>query len=156
MALVWPARFPSPLLKSYSYSNSGDMVIRTKMDNGKVRTRQRLEDAPSIATVQFNMSQFNFGLFEAWFKLKAKNGASWFQMELPKGLGSGIESVRFLGSYKAKMGSHDIWQVNCKLEVQKFSKVHDERAIDLLLAGGDFAQLERAVKALDTSLNFGW
>ena len=131
MSTVWPPLFPSPTLQSYSVSPD-ESIARTKMESGAARQRRRFTSTPSRVNLRWVMDARIFGLFEAWYHYKAKEGAEWIEIDLKNGFGYVSNQARFLAPYSAKLLSGDIWEVVANLEVREM-KIADEATLDFAL-----------------------
>lgn len=135
MSVSWPASFPHPTLQSYSVSPD-ESIARTAMESGVARQRRRFTSVPSKVKVRWMMRSDIFGLFEAWYRLKAKEGAEWVTIELQNGFGYTSNQARFLKPYSSQMLSDNLWEVRADLEVREMA-ILSESDLDFIL-DGDF------------------
>ena len=132
MSIHYPSQFPNPTIQDYGLEPQ-ESIARTKMDSGVARQRRRFTSVPSNVAVRWIMTADIFGLFEAWYRYKAKEGAEWIIIPLQNGLGYQNSEARFVKPYTAKMLSSDLWEVTTSLEVRQMS-VLSEGALDIILS----------------------
>ena len=157
----WPDKLPLPTFEGYGIEPQ-DGVLRTEMEAGPARQRRRYTQTPSRIPVRWRFSQLEFGIFEAWYKWKGKEGATWFSMTLLGGIGMGPHEARFVGSgnspYKASpqrggLGQGARWIVTTTLEIRE-RPVLSEPALNIVLAE-DLARLFAAIDSLHATVHQG-
>ncbi|OAN64793.1 hypothetical protein [Magnetospirillum moscoviense] len=153
----WPDTLPLPTFDGYGIEPQ-DGVLRTEMEAGPARQRRRHTQTPSRIPVRWRFTQWQFGIFEAWYKWKGLEGATWFAMDLLGGLGVVTHEARFVGAgsspYKAtprRGGQGAIWIVTTTLEIRE-RPVLTEAALDIVLAE-DVAGLLATVNSLHTTIH---
>ena len=149
MSETWPSTIlPAP---SVSFSGSSDdAVIKTKMDSGRTRTRRRFTRQVSKYRVQWQMTDFQFGMFQSWVKNLISGGADAFYISLPTG-GEALKSVlaKFSdGTYSFSHKGILNWDVSAVLEVEE-PDIWSLEVYNSLLAIGDLDALEAAVAHLE-------
>ena len=128
----WPDNFPSTTMDGFSVRPE-DNTMRTRMDSGLTRMRQRFTTTPTIVKLRWIMKEEVFAMFEAWYKYKAKFGAEWVSMEIPTGRGMEEANIRFTRSYSSKQLSDEYWEVVADVEVRELP-TYTEAELDALLA----------------------
>lgn len=92
----YPEMLPLPTFDGYAIE-PGDGVSRTEMEAGSPRQRLRFTSMPSGIPVRWVFTPWEFALFEAWFKYRAKQGSVWFGIPLLGGIGMIEHEARFKG-----------------------------------------------------------
>jgi hypothetical protein len=144
MSETWPSILPAP---SVNFNTDGQSaVIKTKMDSGRTRRRRRFSRENRNYKAMWQMTEYQFGMFQSWFAYKISGGADAFYISLPTG-GDGLKQVlasfsdgKFAASHKDVLH----WDVSAVLEVED-SLVWTEDVYDSLLLIGDIDALEAAV-----------
>ncbi|TAN65279.1 MAG: hypothetical protein EPN20_07700 [Magnetospirillum sp.] len=167
VTVSWPDKLPLPTFEGYGIEPQ-DGVLRTEMEAGPARQRRRYTQVPTRIPVRWRFTQWEFGIFEAWYKWKGKEGATWFGMTLLGGLGLVEHEARFAGSgnspYKATphRGGPDRgvrWIVTTTLEIRE-RPVLTEPALNIVLAedvAGLLAAIESYSSTIHTTLpGFAW
>ena len=131
MSVKWPSTLPRPSVQGYGIQ-PGEAIIRTEMESGLARHRRRFTDVPSEVSVRWLMSQNQFAVFEAWYKIYAEEGASYFDVELLGGVGITSHSARFTRQFSAKLLNNRLWEVTSSLEIRSRPTL-DKNNLDLLL-----------------------
>ena len=131
MSVTWPTTLPLPLIEGYGLTPQ-EAVLRTDMESGPARQRRRFRQTPTRISVRWLFSEFEFALFEAWYKYHADEGGQWFEITLLGGLGLLPHEARFTRQFEAGLlfGRH--WDVKGELEVRERPTL-DEGALNLLL-----------------------
>lgn len=138
MTVAWPATLPLPTLEGYGLSPQ-EAVLRTDMEAGPARQRRRFRSTPARIAVRWLMSEYQFALFEAWYKFHADEGAQWFEMPLLGGLGLITHEARFTRQFDARLLPARRWEVRSELDIRERPTL-DEGALAILLEN-DPAQL---------------
>ncbi|CUW39670.1 conserved protein of unknown function [Magnetospirillum sp. XM-1] len=155
----WPDKLPLPTFENYGIEPQ-DGVLRTEMEAGPARQRRRYTQTPTRIPVRWRFTQWEFGIFEAWYKWKGKEGATWFSMDLLGGLGIVAHEARFVGSgnspYKANPqrggpGQGSRWIVTTTLEIRE-RPVLTEPALNIVLAE-DVTGLFAAITSLHATVH---
>ena len=76
MNITWPNTLPLPSVEGYGLTPQ-EAVLRTDMESGPARQRRRFRQTPTRITVRWLFSEFEFALFEAWYKYHADEGGQW-------------------------------------------------------------------------------
>jgi len=129
--VTWPATLPLPLIEGYGLTPQ-EAVLRTDMESGPARQRRRFRQTPTRITVRWLFSEFEFALFEAWYKYHADEGGQWFEITLLGGLGLLPHEARFTSQFEAGLLFGPQWDVKGELEVRERPTL-DEGALNLLL-----------------------
>lgn len=140
MTETWPDSLPLPLFDGYGIQPL-DAALRTDMEQGPARQRQRFTAIPERVAVKWRFSQWEYALFRAWYRDKAKRGAAWFEITLLSGLGMVTHQARFVGSdnkpYDAQSKRGDPtgakWIVSATLEVRDSPDLSAD-ALDIALS----------------------
>jgi len=147
MTITYPSVLPQPKIQGYGYQPT-DILARTQMESGIARQRQRFTASPTMVTVSWIMNQEQLGLFESWYKYKAKYGAEWFNIDLLNGLEINSNQVRFNKPYKASLIGHRDWNIQATLEVREMRTL-SEGSLNLLLNNINLATINN----IETKLN---
>lgn len=131
MSVIWPSTLPLPSVQSYAVQ-PGDAVIRTEMEAGLARQRRRFTDVPSMIGVRWLFTRNQFAVFEAWYKLYAKEGAEFFDIDLLGGIGITTHTARFKRQFDAKLFNGLFWEVTSQLEIRERPTL-DVEAMEILL-----------------------
>ena len=131
MSITWPVTLPLPTVENYAVQ-PGDAVVRTDMEAGLARQRRRFTDVPSIIGVRWLFTRNQFAVFEAWYKLYAKEGAEFFDIDLLGGIGITTHTARFTRQFDAKLFNGLFWEVTSQLEIRERPTLDDE-ALEILL-----------------------
>ena len=102
------------------------------MEAGLARQRRRFTDVPSSIGVRWLFTRNQFAIFEAWFKLYAKEGAEFFDIDLLGGIGITTHTARFNRQFDAKLFNGLFWEVTSELEIRERPTL-DAEAIEVLL-----------------------
>jgi len=129
---TWPSMFPS-LTQDYSL-DPPESVLRSRMDSGYIRQRQRFTVDSDLISGGWDFDDVMFRYFKAWFRGYLGMGSGWFYMPVALGGGMETQKVRFTGSgYKAKYRpAGNFWEVSAQLEVFDAAGL-DTDALSLLL-----------------------
>lgn len=114
----WPGFLPYPLQNGYAITQD-EPILRTQMDAGPGRTRRRFTTSPARIPVKWRLTGAQLALFEAWHKLEALDGASWFSVSLINGLGVNQVDARFTAPPKKALVGGSVWEVQSELEVRE-------------------------------------
>jgi hypothetical protein len=129
--VTWPATLPLPSVEGYGVSPQ-EAVLRTEMESGPARQRRRFRQTPTRITVRWLFGEYQFALFEAWYKFHADEGGQWFEITLLGGLGLLPHEARFTRQFEARLLPARRWEVKGELEIRERPTL-DEGAIGLLL-----------------------
>lgn len=116
-----PETFPTPLPRASSSMKIDNVapVIRTKFETGRSRQRNRFENKNSNYSVNWQLSNDEFEIFEAFHRIKIHNGNDWFNITLPAPQGLQTVLARFInGQYKRSHRGVLYWEVSAMLEVE--------------------------------------
>jgi hypothetical protein len=106
----WPTVLPLPAAGSFNLALSDSQNLRV---SGPAFARNRTNWQQTTATLQFSMSDVQFGIFQSWFHNRISGGASWFTMSVPwRRTATSTMTMRFNGSYQAQRASNGFWQVS--------------------------------------------
>lgn len=114
----FPSILPLPRKSEYSLKRKSG-VKKTQMESGIPRLRQITRNAPTEIDVVWHFSESEFAIFEGWYLFEAREGASWFDIQLKGSLGLSFHKARFVGdgySYKIDVNTNK-WVVNVTLQV---------------------------------------
>lgn len=93
--------------------------IRTEMESGRVRQRQRFSASTRKFSAKWNFTETQFALFQSFVKYKLSGGSLAFNMDFAQGDGGLTVSgeMRIVsGNYSASRG-RGLWSVSAVLEV---------------------------------------
>lgn len=114
---AFPATLPKPLIENYG-GTQDQAFIRTEMEAGSVRQRQRF----SAANHQLNMSWFltdiEMATFKTFFDTTINRGSDWFTMNLNVGNGFADYDTRFTKPYEYSRIEGHYWRINASAEVR--------------------------------------
>lgn len=122
---AWPSTLPAPLIAGYGVAPL-DRTIRTEMEAGASRVRQRSAARLDQVQVAWEMTDAQMAAFRAWFNDTStgiSGGASWFTgLPLRLGMG-GTESrdCRFVGPPRLEFeGANGAgrWRISGAIEVR--------------------------------------
>jgi hypothetical protein len=145
MNITWPTTLPLPSVEGYGLTPQ-EAVLRTDMESGPARQRRRFRQTPTRITVRWLFSEFEFAIFEAWYKFQADEGGQWFEITLTGGLGLLAHEARFTRQFEAQLLSAQRWQVKSELEIRERPTL-TESALNILL-DSDYEQLLLSVERL--------
>jgi len=114
---TWPSTLPTTVVNGYSISPQ-QSFIRTEMDQGPSRQRRRFTTTPTNFSINWFMTESEFGIFESWFRDEINNGASWFYIELRNGKGMQTVEARFMESWEAGFVAPHYYSVRSQLEIR--------------------------------------
>jgi len=81
---TWPEFMPAPVYDRISIGAPVGAVLRSQMDAGPVKQRQRFTAAPRPVTLVFEpLSAVNLVAFEAFYEFELRSGALDFGMPHP-------------------------------------------------------------------------
>ncbi|PLW79068.1 hypothetical protein [Cohaesibacter celericrescens] len=156
--VVYPDKLPLPTYKNYSMSPL-DRIQRTEMESGYARQRLKFTNAPELLSVRWVFSEWQFALFQSWYRDRAKSGAAWISITLQGSLGLTPHEVRFKGqgqtAFTANLSSTNRWEVTAMVEARE-PPVLSSDVLDLLLTRDDFAAFEAMSISVDTFINDRW
>ena len=131
-----------PFNDQYIHFGKGQMETVLNLAPGEYTLRMLLADQkhlphfvfskPTRITVRWLFSEFEFALFEAWYKYHADEGGQWFEITLLGGLGLLPHEARFTRQFEAQLRSARRWDVKGELEIRERPTL-DEGALNLML-----------------------
>lgn len=129
---AWPSTLPRPLAAGYELEPT-PAVLRTDMDSGTARQRQRFTRTPTTAGFSVNLTDAQYALLEAWWFYKLHQGTDWFAVQLANGEADEVVSARFKDKpLKATLAAPGVWSVPCSLEVEQMPRMSEDDLDDLL------------------------
>lgn len=115
----YPAELPPPLRQGYGLAH-GSPLMRSEMQSGRARQRRRYTSVPSIASVQWHLTQQQAQIFEAFFRWALSDGAEWFNTRIRTPLGLQSYECRFAEMYSGPdLVGVDRWQISASLELRE-------------------------------------
>ena len=150
MSITWPTTLPLPTVDGYSI-HPGEAILRTEMEAGPARQRRRFTQVPSRVNVRWIMRRDQFTIFEAWYRWFAKEGGSWFEIELLGGLGLLKQEARFTRQFQAQLLNGVLWEIQSELEIRE-RPVLEKNALAILLTE-DFDKLITTIGNLHQLVN---
>ena len=118
MTISWPATLPQPVIDGYGF-NPDSRVIKTDMDSGAARVRQRFTAGPTQYKAAWIFTQQQLATFEAWFDLDALSGAAWFTTTVWCGKGLVNVTARIpAGTFAVTKRTGMMWSVSATLEIR--------------------------------------
>ena len=116
---------------SYSWTPQ-TAFIRTEMEVGPARQRQRASTMPTTFSCKMMLTRHQVAVLEAWYRHKIDNGAAWFAMPVLTETGMTETNVRFSEPYQVAMQGHDLYEITCNLEIDEMPMMSEEE-LDLVL-----------------------
>lgn len=166
MALDKPSWLPSPELSGYGLQHV-DTTMRTPMESGRARQRQRFTSAPTMATVSWVLTENQAGLFEGWFRWALKDGTEWVNLELKTPMGYKAYVCRFVGMYDGpEPFAFTDWRIQARVEIrdrQTYSRAWSTIG-EQFIAGADIIDraankkwpAEPGIDLIDIAINQEW
>ena len=112
----WPSTLPAPLLAGFGHQPN-DPVVRTQMDQGRMRMRRRFSTAPNHVSVSWMFTDLQMDIFRAWWVYQIASGAGSFTVNIQFGSQKQSVTARFLNAYKdTRQEKH--WRVEATLELE--------------------------------------
>jgi hypothetical protein len=157
--IVWPVILPLPKI-DFSGGTASNNVRSSTSVSGRIAQRRRFSGELFTFGATWEMTDFQYGMFQSWALHKINGGSDFFQIGLPTG-GGGIRTVsaRIVGGdYDGKYTQYNEWIVTAKLEVED-SLIWDVAYLNTLLAhpsSTDWpAELPGTSANLDGAINVG-
>jgi len=112
---LWPNTLPAyPLLENFS-EEVENTIIRTEMDNGPAKLRQRTTAGVSNMSLGYLLSKVQIDTLEIFYKTTLKGGSLAFDFTHPRR--DTIISCRFVSPPQYGSGNGNFFRVNINLEV---------------------------------------
>lgn len=92
--------------------------VRTDMDSGSARQRQRFATVPQDLTVFWRFTAAQMSTFRTFFDTTIHGGADWFTITLDLGNGLASCDARFTKPYEFQALPGGNWQIQGKIEVR--------------------------------------
>ena len=115
MAQTWPVGVPTDVLINGYNESPPDNVLRSPMDVGPDKIRQRSTSAPRPMTWVIVMTTSELATFDSWFTGTLSYGALTFNFTLPRT--SVSDEVRFTSQPDYQKMGGDYWSVVMPIEV---------------------------------------
>lgn len=131
MSFDWATtNLPSPSTDLNATTNTS--VVRTAMDSGHVRQRQRFTGGLRPFKASWELNDAQWALFQGVFVYKLHQGADFFIMNLPFGDGFKDYLVRFTGDLSG--GYKDVmeWRVSINMETENISPLTEDEVDEIL------------------------
>ena len=104
-----------------------DPTLRSDLESGRARQRQRYDFVPDNAAVNWLFSPEQCRLFKLWHRVTLGNGAEWFDMPLKTDLGVTTQRMRFVGMYDGPViAGYQLWSISATLELEERAMLDDE------------------------------
>ena len=152
----WPeSTLPAP---SNVFAGQIDSAtIRSTLDSGETRQRNRFSAETSIYQVTWQFTDSERAIFKAVVKHKLNSGADWFMISLPVNFGLETVKARIInGSYSEQHNLVLNWDVSVTLECVEVP-AWSEFVVDTLVyfgeVGATLEEYEAATSALYLLLN---
>ena len=114
---AFPSILPKPQGTNYG-GNPEQSFIRTEMESGTQRQRQRFTAAPHMLTMIWVFTAAQMATFKSFFDTDIHRGTDWFTMDADVGAGIANYNVRFTAPYEYSRLPGAYWQVTAKVEVR--------------------------------------
>lgn len=128
----WPTYLPAPMVSGFD-STADDPILRTNMEAGAPRTRRLFSAVPDNLTLSWVFTLAEMALFESWHKLEALDGAAWFSISLPNGLGMQSVEAKFSKPVRKGLRGGMNWHVSGEVKVRNAPTMTQEY-LDVALA----------------------
>jgi hypothetical protein len=122
---VWPETLPPPRVEGYSLSPRPSL-LRTEMETGAARHRLRSLSAHYQVQAEWRFSEFQFGVFDAWWALNTRLGEQWFVLPLAVPLDVQAVEARFLAPWQAELLPARRWRVAAQMEIRNLQRLTAE------------------------------
>lgn len=109
---------PVPLREDYDLNHVSPMM-RTQMESGRSRYRQRFTSVPSRVTVTWLLDEGQALYFEGWFKESLNDGTLWFNCPLRTPMGMHEYECHFFGMYQGPQLVANYYKVRARLEIRE-------------------------------------
>lgn len=113
----FPAGLPNPLVEGYGGSQD-KAFIRTEMEAGSQRQRQRFSAANTQMTLNWLFSAADMATFKTFFDTTVNRGSDFFTYSLDLGAGNTTYDVRFTQPYQFSYVDGGHWRVSANVEVR--------------------------------------
>lgn len=113
----FPVTLPKPLATGYSGSKT-QAFIRTEMEAGSPRQRQRFSAVNQSRTLNFLFTAAEMDIFKTFFETGINQGSDFFNISLDFGNGFTTYAARFTQPYSDTYVDGGFWGVDCQLEVR--------------------------------------
>lgn len=114
---TFPTGLPNPLVEGYSGSQD-QVFIRTEMEAGSQRQRQRFSAANTQMTLTWLLDAADMATFKSFWTNDINRGSDFFTYSLDLGDGLTSYDVRFTQPYQFSYVDVDHWRVNGNVEVR--------------------------------------
>lgn len=121
----WPTQLPEPVVEPYGFEVSPSLV-RTEMDSGFIRQRQRFTQQLRSFSVAFSFTDVELALFQAWWKYKIASGADWFLMSINIGGEKSPRQIRFASPFTTTTKGGR-WTVKATMETMNDSPMTESQ-----------------------------
>lgn len=108
---------PNPLVEGYG-GTQDRAFIRTEMEAGSQRQRQRFSAANTQMTMSWLLSATDMATFKTFYDSTINRGSDWFTYSLDLGAGITSYDVRFTESYQFSYIDGGHWRVSANVEVR--------------------------------------
>lgn len=112
--ITWPDGLPRVMRLVGLNANKKTAKVRTEMDAGPAKVRQRYTVATKDFTGSIIVTESQRQRLEAWYTTVLGNGTLRFVMKDPQTLE--YAEFRFLEDYKEVSNDDGLWQINMNLE----------------------------------------
>ncbi|MGN7613053.1 hypothetical protein ACQZV8_13320 [Magnetococcales bacterium HHB-1] len=124
----WPVTLPLPTTSGYGVVPQ-EAVLRTDMEAGPARQRRRFTQTSTEISVRWRFTKQQYALFEAWYKHRAQEGGTWFNMALKGGIGITDHDCRFKEPFTASLENNLVWIVTSKLETRERPTLNEDALV---------------------------
>ena len=113
---VFPATLPGVSMNGMGFKPDTGF-IRSEMEAGPARQRQRFASTPTVFTVTWTFTRAQLAIFEKFYQLDLAGGSAWFNIDLVNGVGKTTYVARFKETYSAQTSTREFyWNVTGTLE----------------------------------------
>ncbi|WP_110642434.1 hypothetical protein [Salinicola sp. CPA57] len=146
--IQYPEALPIPLLENYQLQDV-DPLLRTPMESGTTRNRQRYISVPTDLQVAHLFSPEQYEMFCGWWVHIIKDGAIPYSARMRTATGLGPRKVQPTGVHQDSwLGRH--WKVTYPVRVLTRDVPSEQRTLELIY---DIAPLGDFVDRLDGVLS---
>lgn len=122
----WPDDFPMPDNDNYSIDPQV-AVIRTQMESGRARQRQRFPGAQNMVKLSWTLNGEQHKRFKSYHLYNLNSGCDWFALPLTTGRYVIPHIGRFVaGKYSENHSGFDKWVVSAVIEIKEADLVTPE------------------------------
>ena len=113
---AFPTTIPGVIMDGMGFKPDAGF-IRTDMEGGLARQRQRYTQTPTVFNVSWTFTRAQLAEFEKFYDVTIAGGSAWFTIDLVNGMGKTNYTARFKEPYSAQTAAREhYWTVTASLE----------------------------------------